>query len=409
VFSIEEIQRIRDEFPILARQVNQNQLVYLDNGASSQKPRQVIDAIGNFYQNEYANVHRGLHYLSNIATEKYEEVRSKIAKFINAKKTDEIIYTSGSTEGINIVAYSWAWPRLKAGDEVILSVLEHHANIVPWNFLRERSGIVIKWVEPDQFGNLDPLAFQDQITDKTKLISVTQVSNVLGTVVDVKSIIEIGHNFGIPVLVDASQSAVHQAIDVQNLDVDFLVFTGHKIYGPTASGALYVKEKHLGDFVPFKGGGDMIDEVTRDHIIYAKPPRMLEAGTPAIAQMIGLGVAIDYVTALGMDKIQAHEKSVRDYALERFAELNWLKLYGSPKDQAAIFSFTMGDVAHPHDLSTILDQKGIAVRAGHHCAQPLMNFLGVNATCRASFALYNTKEEVDKLVDGLVLCRKLFD
>ncbi|MYG10296.1 MAG: cysteine desulfurase [Rhodobacteraceae bacterium] len=409
MFSTEEIQRIRGEFPILARQVNQNQLVYLDNSASSQKPRQVIDAIGNFYQSEYANVHRGLHYLSNFATEKYEGVRSKIAKFINAKNTHEIIYTSGSTEGINIVAYSWAWPRLKTGDEIILSVLEHHANIVPWNFLRERSGIVIKWVEPDQFGNLDPQAFQDQITDKTKLISVTQISNALGTVVDVKSIIEIGHNFGIPILVDASQSAVHQAIDVQDLDVDFLVFTGHKIYGPTASGALYVKEKHLGDFVPFKGGGDMIDEVTRDHITYAKPPRMLEAGTPAIAQMIGLGVAIDYVTAIGMDKIQAHEKSVRDYALERFAELNWLKLYGSTKDQAAIFSFTMGEVAHPHDLSTILDQKGIAVRAGHHCAQPLMNFLGVNATCRASFALYNTKEEVDKLIDGLVLCRKLFD
>ena len=409
MFNPQEIARIRTDFPILGTQINNNQLVYLDNGASAQKPQKVIDTLGNFYQSEYANVHRGLHHLSNIATEKYEEVRGKIAGFINARSQNEIVYTTGTTEGINLVAYSWAWPRLQAGDEIILSVLEHHANIVPWNFLRERNGIVIKWVEPDKFGNLDPQDFQDKITNRTKLISVTQVSNVLGTIVDVKSIIEIAHSFGVPVLVDASQSAVHQAIDVQELDADFLVFTGHKVYGPTASGALYVKEDLLEEFIPFKGGGDMIDEVTKDKIVYAKPPRMLEAGTPAIAQMIGLGAAIEYVADLGMDNIQAYENSVKNYALERFSELNWLKLYGTPKDQAAIFSFTLGDVAHPHDLSTILDQRGIAVRAGHHCAQPLMNFLGVSATCRASFALYNTKEEVDKLVEGLVLCRKLFN
>ena len=409
MFDTDKIARIRKDFPILSKQVNNNQLVYLDNGASAQKPQQVITTVGNFYQGEYANVHRGLHHLSNIATEKYEEVRGKIARFINARNPNEIIYTSGSTEGINLVAYSWAWPYLAAGDEIILSVLEHHANIVPWNFLRERNGIVIKWVEPDEFGNLDPEAFQDKITSRTKLISVTQVSNVLGTVVDVKSIIALAHNAGVPVLVDASQSAVHQPIDVQDLDVDFLVFTGHKVYGPTASGALYVKADLLDKFIPFKGGGDMIEEVTQEHITYATPPRMLEAGTPAIVQMIGLGAAIDYVTELGMENIQAYENSVKNYALARFSELNWLKLYGTPKDQAAIFSFTLGDLAHPHDLSTILDQRGIAVRAGHHCAQPLMNFLGVSATCRASFALYNTKEEVDKLIEGLVLCRKLFN
>lgn len=409
MFNSDEIARIRNDFPILTTQINNSQLVYLDNGASAQKPQRVIDTIDNFYQREYANVHRGLHHLSNLATEKYEDVRGKIARFINARSQNEIVYTSGTTEGINLVAYSWAWPRLEPGDEIILSVLEHHANIVPWNFLRERNGIVIKWVEADKFGNLDPQDFQKKITSKTKLISITQVSNVLGTIVDVKEIIRIAHSFEIPVMVDASQSAVHQAIDVNDLDVDFLVFTGHKLYGPTASGALYVKQERLGEFIPFKGGGDMIEEVTQDQITYAKPPRMLEAGTPAIAQMIGLGAAIDYVSELGMANIQAYENSVKDYALERFSELNWLKLYGTPKDQAAIFSFTLGDVAHPHDLSTILDQRGIAVRAGHHCAQPLMNFLGVSATCRASFALYNTKDEVDKLVEGLILCRKLFN
>ncbi len=409
MFSKSEITRIRNDFPILATKINNNQLVYLDNGASAQKPQKVIDAIGNFYQNEYANVHRGLHHLSNIATEKYEEVRSKIARFINARSHNEIVYTTGSTEGINLVAYSWASPRLEPGDEIILSVLEHHANIVPWNFLRERNGVVIKWVEPDAYGNLDPQDFQDKITSRTRLIAVTQVSNVLGTIVDVKSIIEIAHSCGVPVLIDASQSAVHQTIDVQYLDADFLVFTGHKIYGPTASGALYVKEDLLSQFIPFRGGGIMIDEVTRDKISYARPPRMLEAGTPAIVQMIGLGAAIDYVSELGMKSIQSHENAVKDYALERFSELNWLELSGTPTDQAAIFSFTIGEIAHPHDLSTILDQSGIAVRAGHHCAQPLMNFLGVSATCRASFALYNTKEEVDKLVEGLILCRKLFN
>lgn len=408
MFKSDELTRIRKDFPILQTQINNHQLVYLDNGSSAQKPKQVIDAVGQFYQSEYANVHRGLHHLSNLATEKYENVRGTIARFINARKESEIVYTSGTTEGINLVAYSWAWSHMEAGDEIILSILEHHANIVPWNFLRERKGIVIKWVETDQYGNLDPTDFEAKITDKTKLISVTQMSNVLGTVVDVKAIIDIAHRSGIPVLVDASQSAVHQTIDVQDLDVDFLVITGHKMYGPTASGALYVKEDLLVDFVPFKGGGDMIGEVGRDKITYAKPPKMLEAGTPAIAQMIGLGVAIDYVTELGMERIKEYEESVKNYALERFKDLNWLKLYGTPKKQAAIFSFSLGEIAHPHDLSTILDQRGIAVRAGHHCAQPLMEYLGVNATCRASFALYNTKEEVDKLVDGLVLCRKLF-
>ena len=404
-----EVQKIRNDFPILSKQINGNTLVYLDNGASAQKPNQVIDTLTKFYLDEYSNVHRGLYSLSNQATERYESVRETIKEFINAESPNEIVYTTGSTEGINMVAYGWAEHQLQENDEIILSLLEHHSNIVPWNILREKIGVKINWVVPDSDGNLLPDEFAKLISPKTKLISVTQTSNVFGTIVDIKSIAKIAHENNIPIMVDASQSAVHSRIDVQDLGVDFLVITGHKLYGPTASGALYIHSKHHEDFYPFKGGGNMIKEVKRDYVSYNTIPHMLEAGTTAIAQMIGLGEAIQYISNLGIEQIQSHENILRDYTRKRLEELNWLTVHGKPEKQSAIFSFSLKGGGHPHDLSTILDQKGIAVRAGHHCAQPLMDHLQVSATCRASFGLYNTKEEVDKLVDGLELCHRLLN
>lgn len=402
-----DVEKIRNDFPILSREVNGKPLVYLDNGASAQKPRVVIDAITQAYSMEYANVHRGLHFLSNLATEKYEAVRHTIARFLNAGSADEIVMNSGATEGINMVAYGWAMPRLQAGDEIVLSIMEHHANIVPWHFLRERQGVVLKWVEIDAAGNLDPQRVIDALGPKTKLVAITHLSNVLGTKVDVKAITAAAHEHGIPVLVDGSQAAVHMTVDVQDIGCDFYAITGHKLYGPSGSGAIYVKSERLAEMRPFIGGGDMIREVTRDHITYNDPPMKFEAGTPGIVQMIGLGVALDYMTGLGLDQIGHHEDSLRDYARSRLEGLNWLNLQGQTADKAAIFSFTMNGSAHAHDISTILDKRGVAVRAGHHCAQPLMAQLGVTATCRASFGLYNTTGEVDALVDALELCHEL--
>lgn len=403
-----EIQKIRADFPILSREVNGKPLVYLDNGASAQKPQVVIDTVTQAYSMEYANVHRGLHFLSNLATEKYEAVRGTIAKFLNAASEKEIVMNSGTTEAINTVAYGWAAPRLQAGDEIVLSVMEHHANIVPWHFLRERQGVKLVWVEPDDQGNLPVERVLDAITENTKLIAVTQLSNVLGTPVDVKAIAAGAHEKGVPVLVDGSQGAVHMPVDVQDLDCDFYAITGHKLYGPSGSGALYAKSERLAEMQPFMGGGDMIKEVARDAVSYAEPPMKFEAGTPGIVQMIGMGAALDYLMELGMENVVAHENALRDYARERLNGLNWLNVQGHSPDKAAIFSFTLDGAAHAHDISTILDKKGIAVRAGHHCAQPLMEHLGVSATARASFGLYNTLEEVDALVDGLELCHELF-
>ncbi len=404
-----DVEKIRSDFPILARKVHGKPLVYLDNGASAQKPRVVIDAITRAYEQEYANVHRGLHTLSNLATDKYEAVRGIIRRFLNAEHEDEILFTSGATEGINLVSYSWAAPRLQPGDEIVLSVMEHHANIVPWHFLRERQGVVLKWVDIDDRGDLDPQAVLDAITDRTRLVAITHMSNVLGTVVDVKTIIEGAHERGVPVLVDGSQASVHMPVDVQDLDADFYVITGHKLYGPSASGAIYVKRARLREMRPFLGGGDMINEVTRDNVTYNTPPHKFEAGTPGIVQMIGLGVALEYMMDLGLDNIAAHERDLRDYANARLSGLNWLNIQGNSANKGAIFSFTLQGAAHPHDISTVVDQRGIAVRAGHHCAQPLMERLGVTATCRASFGLYNTRAEVDALVDALELCHELFD
>ncbi|WP_294230669.1 cysteine desulfurase [uncultured Shimia sp.] len=403
-----DVKKIRADFPILSREVNGKPLVYLDNGASSQKPQVVIDAITQAYSMEYANVHRGLHYLSNLATDKYEAVRGKIAKFLNAASEDEIVLNSGTTEGINMVAYGWAMPRLEAGDEIILSVMEHHANIVPWHFLRERQGVVLKWVDVDSSGALDPQAVLDAIGSKTKLIAVTQCSNVLGTMVDVKAITEGAHAKGVPVLVDGSQGSVHAPVDVQDIGCDFYAITGHKLYGPSGSGAIYCKSERMAEMRPFIGGGDMIKEVSKEAVIYNDPPMKFEAGTPGIVQTIGFGVALDYLMELGMENVAAHEAKLRDYTMQKLAGLNWLQVQGTTADKAAIFSFTLDGAAHAHDISTILDKKGVAVRAGHHCAGPLMEHLGVSATCRASFGLYNTTDEADTLIDALELAHELF-
>ncbi|SHG29668.1 cysteine desulfurase [Cognatishimia maritima] len=402
-----DVQKIRADFPILAREVNGKPLVYLDNGASAQKPQVVIDAITNAYANEYANVHRGLHFLSNLATEKYESVRGTIAKFLGAASEDEIVLNSGTTEGINMVAYGWAMPRLEAGDEILLSVMEHHANIVPWHFLRERQGVVLKWVDVAADGSLDPQAVIDSMGPKTKLVAITQCSNVLGTMVDVKTITQEAHARGIPVLVDGSQGAVHAPVNVQDIGCDFYAITGHKLYGPSGSGATYVKKDRMAEMRPFIGGGDMIKEVSKDAVIYNDPPMKFEAGTPGIVQTIGLGVALEYLMDVGMQNIAAHESALRDYAAAKFNGLNWLNIQGNAPGKAAIFSMTLQGAAHAHDISTILDKRGVAVRAGHHCAGPLMDHLGVSATCRASFGMYNTTEEIDVLVNALELAHEL--
>ena len=403
-----DIAKIRADFPILSREVNGKPLVYLDNGASAQKPQVVIDAISHAYGQEYANVHRGLHYLSNLATEKYEGVRGTIARFLGVRDENEIVFTSGATEGINLVAYGWAMPRMQAGDEIVLTIAEHHANIVPWHFLRERQGVVLKWVEVDANGDLDPQAMIDAIGPKTKLVAMTHMSNVLGTVFDVKPVIDAAHAQGVPVLIDGSQAAVHMALDLDALGADFYAVTGHKLYGPSGSGAIHIKSARMAEMRPFIGGGDMIREVTRDTVTYNDPPMKFEAGTPGIVQQIGLGAALDYMMGVGMANIAAHEARLRDYAQSRLSGLNWLNIQGNAANKGAIFSFTLEGAAHAHDISTVLDKRGVAVRAGQHCTGPLMAHMGLTATCRASFGMYNTEGEVDVLIDALELCHDLF-
>lgn len=402
-----DVEAIRRDFPILSRTVNGAPLTYLDNGASAQKPQVVIDAITRAYSEEYSNVHRGLHFLSNLSTERYESVRGVVQTFLNAGSEDEIVFTSGTTEGINLVSYAWGAEMLKPGDEIILSVLEHHANIVPWHFLRDRMGVVIKWVDCAMDGSLDPQAVIDAIGPKTKLIAITQMSNVTGTRVDVKTICHAARARGVATLVDGSQGAVHGPVDVQDIGCDFYPITGHKLYGPSGSGAIYIRAERQAEMRPFMGGGDMIDTVTKETVTYAKPPLKFEAGTPGIVQTIGMGVALEYLMSIGMDKIAAHEAKLGAYAAERLQNLNWLTVQGTAPGKGAIFSFTM-EGAHAHDLSTVLDKKGVAVRAGSHCAMPLMEHLGQTATCRASFAMYNSFEEVDRLVEALELCHEFF-
>lgn len=399
-----DVVKIRADFPILSTTVNGRPLVYLDNGASAQKPQVVIDAISRAYSDEYANVHRGLHHLSNLATENYERVRGIIARFLGAAHEDEVIFTSGSTAGINLVSYGWAAPRLQAGDEILLSVLEHHANIVPWHFLRERQGVVLRWVEPEPDGSLPAETMLAAVGPRTRLIAVTHMSNVTGTVVDVGAI---ARGTDVPVLVDGSQAAVHMPVDVAALGCDFYCITGHKLYGPSGSGAIWISHERQAEMRPFLGGGDMIHEVTRDSVSYAAPPLRFEAGTPGIVNQIGLGVALEYMMGLGMANIAAYERELCDYAAQRLAGLNWLNIQGNAPGKGAIFSMSMPG-AHAHDISTILDKRGIAVRAGTHCAMPLMQLYGLPATARASFAMYNTRSEVDALVDALEFCRELF-
>lgn len=402
-----DVDKIRADFPILSREVNDKPLVYLDNGASAQKPQAVIDAVTRAYTHEYANVHRGLHFLSNLATEKYEAVRGTIARFLGVADETQIILNTGTTAGINMVAYSWAMPRLQAGDEIVLSVMEHHANIVPWHFLRERQGVRLKWVETEADGALDAQAVIDAIGPKTRLVAISQMSNVLGTRVDVKAICRAARERGVPVLVDGSQAAVHGPVDLDDMGCDFYAITGHKLYGPSASGGIFVRRERLAEMRPFMGGGDMIRDVTRETVTYADPPMKFEAGTPGIVQAIGLAAALEYLMQTGMEKIAEHEADLTRYAENRLSGLNWLNLQGTAAGKGGIFSFTMQGAAHAHDISTILDKKGIAVRAGHHCAAPLMQHLGVTATCRASFGMYNTRAEIDSLLEALELAQEL--
>ena len=403
-----DVHKVRGDFPILSREVNGKPLVYLDNGASAQKPQVVIDAVTHAYAHEYANVHRGLHTLSNIATEKYEAVRGIIARFLGVADQNQIVLNSGTTEGINLVAHSWAMPRLQAGDEIVLSVMEHHANIVPWHFLRERQGVVLKWVDIEPDGSLDIERIIDAIGLKTKLLAISHLSNVLGTKVDVKTLCTAARERGVATMIDGSQAAVHMRVNLDDMGCDFYAITGHKLYGPSGSGAIYVNKDRFPEMRPFLGGGDMIKEVSRDAVIYNDPPMKFEAGTPGIVQTIGLGVALEYLMGLGMDNVAAYEDQLRDYAQGRLSGLNWLQVQGNAPDKGAIFSFTLDGAAHAHDISTILDKKGVAVRAGQHCTGPLMEHLGLNATCRASFGLYNTEGEVDTLIDALELARDLF-
>ena len=401
-----DVERIRADFPILFREIYGKPLVYLDNGASAQKPRSVLDAIAHAYEFEYANVHRGLHYLSNTATAKFEEARQTTRRFLNAASEDEIIFTGNATGAINLVASSFG-QKFQAGDEIVISIMEHHSNIVPWHFHRERKGCILKWAPISDTGEFLLDEFEKLLGSRTKLVALTQMSNVLGTVVPVKECIRIAHAKGIPVLVDGSQAAVHMNVDVQDLDCDFYCFTGHKVYGPTGIGVLYAKKKHLDAMQPYMGGGEMIESVAMDRITYGHAPHKFEAGTPPIVQAIGLGAALNYMMQVGRDQIAAHEAKLKVYAHGRLKELNWLKVYGTAKDKGAIVSFNI-DGLHPHDISTIIDRSGVAVRAGHHCAQPLMDRLGVTGTCRASFAMYNTEAEVDALASALIKAHEFF-
>lgn len=402
-----DVDAIRRDFPILSREVYGKPLVYLDNGASAQKPKAVIDAVTKAYSEEYANVHRGLHFLSNTATDNYEAAREKVRRFLNAKSVDEIVFTKSTTEAINLVSYGLGPDFFGEGDEIVLSIMEHHSNIVPWHFHRERSGAKLKWVYVREDGSFDLDAFADTLTDKTKLVAITQMSNVLGTVVPIKEICRIAHERGIQVLVDGSQSAVHLPVDVQDLDCDYYVFTGHKVYGPSGIGVLWGKSERLNALRPFNGGGEMILDVTEDMVTYNDPPHRFEAGTPPIVQAIGLGAALDYMDGIGRENIARHEADLRSYAHQKLKEINSLRIFGEAPDKGAIVSFEIKG-AHAHDVATIIDRAGVAVRAGTHCAQPLLAKYGVTSTCRASFGLYNTRSEVDALYEALLKAQSFF-
>ncbi len=402
-----DVAALREDFPILSTKAYGKPLVYLDNAASAQKPREVVERMVHATYHEYANVHRGLHYLANAATDAFEAARESVRAFLNARSSSEIVFTKSATEAINLVAASFGEGYIKEGDEIVLAIMEHHANIVPWHFLRERKGAVLKWVDVDDDGNFLLDSFEQALTPRTKIAAITHMSNVLGTVTPVKDIVRIAHGHGIPVLIDGSQGAVHLDVDVIDLDADFYCLTGHKLYGPTGVGVLYGKMEWLENLPPFLGGGEMINEVTKDHVTYNDPPHRFEAGTPPIVQAIGLGAAVNYVRRIGRGRIYAHEMALSDYAHERMTRMNSLRIFGRAKGKGGIIAFNMKG-AHAHDVATVLDHCGIAVRAGTHCAQPLLSRFGVTSTCRASFAFYNTIEEADKLVEALIRAERLF-
>ena len=401
-----DINKVRNDFPFLKQKINDGYAVYLDNAASSQKPRSVVEEISRVYHEEYANVHRGIHYLSMKATENFENARTEVANFLNSQSENQIIFTKNATEAINLVASSFG-AKLEKGDEVIISILEHHSNIVPWHFLRERIGVVIKWVNIDENGCIDVDHLKSLITNKTKIISVTHMSNVLGTIQPLKEIIDLAHQNDVPVMVDGTQGAVHNSVDVRDLDVDFYVFTGHKLYGPSGIGVLYAKKEQLDSMAPYQGGGEMIAEVTKDSVIYADAPQKFEAGTPPIVQAIGLGHAIKYINQIGLSEIHEHENRISDYAKEKLVKVEGINFLIDPVKSSGIFSFTM-DGAHPHDVSTIIDRKGVAIRAGTHCAEPLLQTFKVTSTCRASIGMYNNEKDIDNLYESLLYCRKFF-
>ncbi|MEJ8574678.1 cysteine desulfurase [Microbaculum marinum] len=401
-----DVERIRADFPILGREVYGKPLVYLDNAASAQKPRHVIEAMSNAYENEYANVHRGLHFLSNTATENFETARERVSGFLNAASSDEIVFTRNATEAINLVAYGLG-QRIEEGDEIVLTIMEHHSNIVPWHFLRERKGAVLKWAPVAEDGSFLIEEFEKLLTPRTKIVAITHMSNMLGTVVPVKEVVRIAHERGIPVLVDGSQGAVHLNVDVQDIGCDFYAFTGHKVYGPTGIGVLYGRKEALEALPPFNGGGEMILDVTTETVTYGQPPHRFEAGTPPIVQAIGLGAALDYMETIGRDAIMAHEQRLNAYAHERLGAMNSLRIFGTAPGKGAIVSFEL-EGAHAHDVSTVIDRYGVAVRAGTHCVQPLLQRFGVTSTCRASFGMYNTLDEVDQLAEALGKAQQLF-
>lgn len=402
-----DISAVREDFPILGREVYKRPLVYLDNAATTQKPRAVVEAITNEYYSVNANVHRGVHFLSQQATDLHEAARETVRKFINARTTAEVVFTRGTTESLNLVAASYGQAFLHEGDEVILTVMEHHSNIVPWQFLRERTGIVIKVVPMDDAGHLDLEAYEQLFTPHTRLVCVAQVSNVLGTINPVKQMAQIAHAHGAHILVDGAQSVPHFAVDVQDMDCDFLVFSGHKVYGPTGIGVLYGRESLLDQMPPYQGGGEMIARVSFDRTTYERLPFKFEAGTPDYVGSHALAVALNYVSHLGMDQIHAHETDLTRYAMEQMQLIPQMHLFGTTQDKDAVISFNVGNI-HPLDLGTLLDRLGIAIRTGHHCAQPLMQRCGVEGMARASFALYNTRAEVDDLVAGIDRVRKMF-
>lgn len=402
-----DVDAVRKDFPILSRLVYGKPLVYLDNGASAQKPQAVIDAVTHAYSQECANVHRGLHFLSNAATDAYENAREIVKRFINAPSVDNVVFTKSTTEAINTVAYGYGMPHLGAGDEIVVTIMEHHSNIVPWHFLRERQGVKLVWVGVDDQGNFDLDDFRTALTDRTRLVAITHMSNVLGTVVDVKEVCRIAHERGVKVLIDGSQSAVHMPIDVQDIDCDWYAITGHKLYGPSGIGVLYGKTEALKAMQPFMGGGEMIVDVSEDAVTYNDPPHRFEAGTPPIVQAIGLGAALEYMERLGRDRIAAHEAELAAYASAKLSAVNALRLIGTAPGKGAIFAFEIEGI-HAHDISMLIDRSGVAVRAGTHCAQPLLKRFGATSTCRASFGLYNTKGEIDVLVEALDKARAFF-